>query len=155
MHRIIIGITLTVIIIGSGLIAGSMAAKPAVSQAVGKLEVRLASELQWEQLNPARGDASPQAADVWGNRKEKLINQAVADMLGTSMDETFDPGTGFLVKFVDGFESPPHIHNVSYRGVVISGKVHNDDPDAKEMWMPAGSYWTQPAGEVHITSAKG
>lgn len=23
------------------------------------------------------------------------------------------------------------------------------------MWMPTGSYWTQPKGEVHITSAKG
>ncbi len=23
------------------------------------------------------------------------------------------------------------------------------------MWMPATSYWTQPAGEAHITSAKG
>jgi hypothetical protein len=23
------------------------------------------------------------------------------------------------------------------------------------MWMPTGSFWTQPAGEVHITAAKG
>ena len=61
----------------------------------------------------------------------------------------------FLVKFVDGFSSPPHIHNVTYRGVVLSGLVHNDDPKAEPMWMPRGTYWTQPAGEVHITSAKG
>ena len=33
--------------------------------------------------------------------------------------------------------------------------IHNDDPDASEMWMPEGSFWTQPAGEVHITAAKG
>ncbi|MEM7455139.1 MAG: DUF4437 domain-containing protein [Planctomycetota bacterium] len=107
---------------------------PANEEAQGK--VVLASELAWEQLNPARGDQSPQAANVWGNRTESRK-------------------TGFLVKFVDGFESPPHIHNVSYRGVVISGLVHNDDPESAEMWMPPGSYWTQPAGEVHITSATG
>lgn len=65
------------------------------------------------------------------------------------------PATGFLVKFKDGFSSPPHIHNITYRGIVISGQVHNDDPEAAEMWMPAGSYWTQPVGEVHITAAKG
>ena len=96
----------------------------------------LASEVQWTPLNPARGDKSPQAATLWGDRK------------GTA-------ATGFLVKFVDGFSSPPHIHNVTYRGVVIGGRVHNDDPDAKPMWMPPGSFWTQPAGEPHITSARG
>ncbi len=99
-------------------------------------EVVLASEVEWEQLNPKRGDQSPQAATLWGDRN------------GTE-------ATGFLVKFVDGFSSPPHIHNVSYRGVVIAGGVHNDDPAAKPMWMPAGSYWTQPAGEVHITASRG
>ncbi|MEM7624946.1 MAG: DUF4437 domain-containing protein [Planctomycetota bacterium] len=94
------------------------------------------SEAKWTPLNPARGDASPQAADLWGDRSQ---NEA----------------TGFLVKFRDGFSSPPHIHNVTYRGVVVSGLVHNDDPDAETMWMPPGSFWTQPAGESHITSAKG
>lgn len=96
----------------------------------------VASEVQWTPLNPARGDKSPQAATLWGDRK------------GTA-------ATGFLVKFVDGFSSPPHIHNVTYRGVVVGGGVHNDDPDAKPMWMPPGSFWTQPAGEPHITSARG
>lgn len=99
-------------------------------------EVGLASEAPWEQLNPARGDASPKAATLWGDRK------------GTS-------ATGFLVRFVDGFESPPHIHNVSYRGVVVRGLVHNDDPKADAVWMPPGSFWTQPKGDVHITAAKG
>jgi len=56
---------------------------------------------------------------------------------------------------VDRFSSPPHIHNVSYRAIVIEGLIHNDDPKAATMWMPKGSYWTQPAGEAHITSAKG
>lgn len=98
--------------------------------------VVLASEVDWEQLNPKRGAQSPQAATLWGDRN------------GTE-------AAGFLVKFVDGFSSPPHIHNVSYRGVVIAGAIHNDDPEAKPMWMPAGAYWTQPAGEVHITSSRG
>jgi len=99
-------------------------------------ELLLESEIQWSPLNPARGDKSPQAGQLWGDRKTE----------GPS---------GFLVKFVDGFSSPPHIHNVTYKGVVISGHVHNDDPEAANMWMPAGSFWTQPAGEAHITSAKG
>lgn len=99
-------------------------------------KVLLASQVKWEHLNPARGDKSPQAGTLWGNRN------------GTE-------ATGFLVKFTDGFSSPPHIHNVSYRGLVINGLVHNDDPEAKHMWMPAGSFWTQPVGEEHITAAKG
>ena len=99
-------------------------------------KIVLASEVEWKQLNPKRGDQSPKAATLWGDRNG---NEA----------------TGFLVKFVDGFSSPPHIHNVSYRGVVIAGGIHNDDPEAKPMWMPTGSYWTQPAGEVHITSSRG
>ena len=99
-------------------------------------EVVLRSEIEWSPLNPARGDASPKAGTIWGDR---AANEA----------------TGFLVQFADGFSSPPHIHNVTYRGVVIEGLVHNDDPKAANMWMPQGSFWTQPAGESHITSAKG
>lgn len=96
----------------------------------------LTSEVQWDQLNPARGAESPQAGTLWGNRSGIVP-------------------TGFLFKPVDGFESPPHIHNVTYRGVVIRGLVHNDDPDAEPMWMPAQSFWTQPKGSVHITAATG
>ena len=98
--------------------------------------VVLASDVRWEALNPARGDDSPQAGTLWGDRKAAVP-------------------TGFLAKFADGFSSPPHIHNVTYRAVVISGKIHNDDPEAAPMWMPSGSFWTQPKGEVHITAAKG
>ena len=94
-------------------------------------------DVNWEKLNPARGDKSPQAGTLWGDRKGDKVP------------------TGSLAKFVDGFSSPPHIHNVSYRAIVISGLIHNDDPKAANMWMPSGSYWTQPAGESHITSAKG
>lgn len=99
-------------------------------------KVLLSSEIIWEKLNPARGDQSPQAGTIWGDRKGTVA-------------------TGFLAKFVDGFSSPPHIHNVTYRAVVISGLVHNDDPKAENMWMKPGSFWTQPVGESHITSAKG
>ncbi|WP_052028853.1 DUF4437 domain-containing protein [Rhodopirellula baltica] len=98
--------------------------------------VVMASDVQWQSLNPNRGDAAPKAGTLWG-------------------DQTEDGESGFLVKFVDGFSSPPHIHNITYRGVVIAGGLHNDDPDAEPMWMPVGSYWTQPSGEVHITAARG
>ncbi|ELP30444.1 hypothetical protein RBSWK_05706 [Rhodopirellula baltica SWK14] len=101
-----------------------------------KTRVLLASDVQWQSLNPNRGDAAPKAGTLWG-------------------DQTEDGASGFLVKFVDGFASPPHIHNITYRGVVIAGGLHNDDPDAEPMWMAAGSYWTQPLGEVHITAARG
>ena len=99
-------------------------------------EVVLTSDVEWGPLNPARGDKGPKAGTLWGDRNGS----------GPS---------GFLVKFLDGFSSPPHIHNITYRGVVISGLIHNDDPSAKTMWMPTGSFWTQPAGEIHITAAKG
>ncbi|MGD2183769.1 DUF4437 domain-containing protein [Lusitaniella coriacea LEGE 07167] len=99
-------------------------------------QVILMSEVEWGPLNPARGGQSPRASNLWGDRAHS----------GAS---------GFLVEFVDSFSSPPHIHNVTYRGVVISGTIHNDDPNAEEMWLPTGSYWTQPAGGVHITAAKG
>ena len=96
----------------------------------------LVSNVKWEQLNPARGDQSPKAGTLWGDRT--------------------GPGpAGFLLKPADGFMSPPHIHNTAYRGVVIRGLIHNDDPNADAMYMPTGSFWTQPAGGVHITAAKG
>lgn len=99
-------------------------------------QVIAAEQIQWGMLNPARGEASPRAADLWGDR-------------------TQNTATGMLVKFQKGFSSPPHIHNISYRGIVIEGLMHNDDPDAAPMWLPAGSFWTQPAGEAHITAAAG
>jgi len=113
--------------------SGSTDPKPAAEPTS---KVVLTSEVEWTYLNPARGDKAPMAGTLWGDRS------------GTGP-------TGFLLKPKDGFESPPHIHNVSYRGVVISGLIHNDDPNASDMWMPAGSFWTQPKGEVHITAAKG
>ncbi len=99
-------------------------------------KVVLSSEIVWEKLNPARGCQSLQAGTIWGDRKDTVR-------------------TGFLAKFVNGFSSPSHIHNVTYRAVVIKGLVHNDDPKAENMWMKSGAFWTQPEREVHITYAKG
>ncbi|OBT05355.1 hypothetical protein A9267_15995 [Shewanella sp. UCD-FRSSP16_17] len=99
-------------------------------------EVITTADIDWGYLNPLRGDKSPGAANLWGDRTQNVP-------------------TGMLVKFNKGFSSPPHIHNITYRGVVIEGKMHNDDPDAATMWMPTGSFWTQPAGENHITAANG
>lgn len=129
----IVPVIVAAVFVGITFVSGSIAGEPAAGSTSG---VILTSEVNWEQLNPARGDQSPKAGTLWGDRN------------GTGP-------TGFLVKFVDGFSSSPHIHNVSYRGVVISGLIHNDDPDAADMWMLSGSFWTQPKGEVHITAAKG
>lgn len=93
-------------------------------------------EINWGYLNPLRGVLSPGAADLWGDR-------------------TTNTATGMLVRFNKGFESPPHIHNITYRGIVIEGEMHNADPQAKKMWMPTGSFWTQPAGEDHTTATNG
>ena len=120
----------------AGLCAASLLHPLNAARAEAPIEVVPVSSVKWDKLNPARGDASPRAATLWGDRSGS-------------------EATGFLVKFVDGFRSPPHIHNVSYRGVVISGLIHNDDPTAADMWMPPGSYWTQPKAEVHVTAASG
>ena len=114
--------------------AGSPAPLPAEAPVAPTLVP--VSQVDWQALNPARGDASPRAGTLWGDRGA-------------------DVATGFLVRFVDGFSSPPHIHNVSHRGVVIEGLVHNDDASAEKLWMPPGSFWTQPAGGPHITASQG
>ena len=100
------------------------------------LKIVPAAEAAWTYLNPARGDKAPMAATLFGDRDGPTP-------------------TGFLLKPKDGFESPPHIHNVSYRAVVLRGRLHNDHPDAPTRWMEPGSFWTQPRGGLHITSATG
>lgn len=112
----------------------AIATASGAAQAEPTFEVVSKSDVEFQPLNPARGDASPRAGILWG-------------------DIGKDSPTGALIEFADGFSSPPHIHNITYRAVVISGAVHNDDPDAETMWMGPGSFWTQPAGESHITAA--
>lgn len=109
---------------------------PTTDHAKSKNEVVTQDQITWGWLNPDRGDKSPAAGQLWGDR-------------------TKNEPSGFLVKFNKGFSSPPHIHNITYRGIVIKGLLHNDDPKAEEMWLPAGSYWQQPAGEGHVTAAEG
>lgn len=92
------------------------------------------ADVRFVPLNPLRGDASPQAGALWGNIRK-------------------DTPTGAIIVFKPNFSSPPHIHNITYRGVVIEGVVHNDDPGAEMLWLGPGSFWVQPAGEPHITAA--
>jgi len=107
---------------------------PTTDAAKSENEVVTADKVEWGWLNPLRGDKSPAAGKLWGDR-------------------TKNEPAGFLLKFKKGFSSPPHIHNITYRGVVIKGLLHNDDENAEKQWLPAGSYWQQPAGEAHITAA--
>ncbi|WP_299486319.1 DUF4437 domain-containing protein [Acaryochloris sp. IP29b_bin.137] len=126
----ILALAFFITVLGNTLVSSQgLAPKPKATA-----EILLMSDVQWGPLNPARGDKSPKAGQLWGDR-------------------TGSGPSGFLVEFVDGFSSPPHIHNVTYKGMVIQGLLHNDDPDAHKMWLPAGSFWTQPAGEVHVTAA--
>lgn len=127
MNRVALALLLTAC--GGSSVSTGPRAVPATGQ-------EAEPEVEWEALNPARGDQSPRAADLWGDR-------------------TGPGASGFLVRFVDGFASPPHIHNVSYRAVVIGGRVHNASPDAEERWLPPGSFWTQPRGGAHVTAARG
>ncbi len=120
---------ISVISVATSACSGVQVAAESTSRVV------LKSEVTWDHLNPKRGDLAPKAGTLWGDRN------------GTGP-------TGFLLRPPADFESPPHIHNVSYRGVVIRGLFHNDDPNAANMWMPAASFWTQPKGEVHITAAR-
>ncbi len=125
-----------ILIFLTALVFAGCSAQSGEPVAGASVRVVLASEVKWEALNPARGEMSPKAGTLWGDRNGEAP-------------------TGFLAKFIDGFSSPPHIHNVTYRAVVIEGSIHNDDPEAVEMWMGNGSFWTQPKGETHITAAKG
>ncbi len=123
-------------LIKSTFLAATLLVSPYVIADSARSEVVVAGDIEWGYLNPLRGDASPGASNLWGDR-------------------TTEKATGMLVRFNKGFSSPPHIHNITYRGIVINGLMHNDDPSAAMMWLPPGSFWTQPAGEDHITAAKG
>ena len=126
-------ILLAIVIFVSAYASGQT---PTTDSNTSKNEVVTADNIEWGWLNPLRGDKSPAAGKLWGDR-------------------TKNEPAGFLVKFKKGFSSPPHIHNITYRGVVIQGLLHNDDEQAEKQWLPAGSYWQQPAGEAHITAADG
>ena len=73
------------VILAAGMGVGPLASVQAEDSDV-VFEFLPVEQVDWEQLNPARGDKSPQAGTLWGDRKGS-------------------PATGFLAKFVDGF---PH-----------------------------------------------
>ena len=106
------------------------------AQSTSSIRIVVADEVDWGHLNPLRGDQGPAAGTLWGDREAPVPS-------------------GFLVRFKDGFSSPPHIHPETYRALVVSGEAHNAPPDAPKLWLNPGSFWTQPAGEVHITAAQG
>lgn len=116
------------------VVTANGSAKAADQDIAPQVEVVLRSELNFVPLNPARGDAAPQAGVLWG-------------------DIRMNVPSGVMLKFAAGFSSPPHIHNITYRAVVISGALYNGDENAAKKWMGPGSFWTQPAGESHITAA--
>lgn len=132
IHRA--SLLLTGILLTSSLLTTIASFTAAAENHVSTSSVVSSAELQWGYLNPLRGDKSPAATDLWGDRTK---NQA----------------TGMLVKFKKDFLSPPHIHNITYRGIVIEGLLHNDTPSAEHMWLPSLSFWNQPAGHNHITAA--
>lgn len=112
-------------------LAIALAANAATAEPV--VEVVQRADVNFIPINPSRGDAGPKAGVLWGDIREDV------------------PGCAPII-FADDFASPPHIHNITYGAVVIEGTVHNDDPEAEHLWMGPGSFWTQPAGEVHVTS---
>lgn len=99
-------------------------------------KIGLSKDIEFVPLNPARGDKAPQAGAIYGNIRENVP-------------------TGYIGKFKNGFSSPPHIHNVTYRAIVMNGEFHNADEKSPNFWMPQGSVWTQAQGQPHITSAQG
>ncbi|WP_323772521.1 DUF4437 domain-containing protein [Antarctobacter sp.] len=120
---------------GLALMLAALGATQTMADAHSGNELVKDTDVEFIPLNPARGDASPRSGALWGDIRK-------------------DVPSGMLVTFAEGFQSPPHIHNITYRAVVISGVVHNDDPDAAKLWMGPGSFWTQPLGENHITAAE-
>ena len=79
------------------------------SQDNASVNVVLKSEVKWEPLNPSRGDKSPQAGTLWGDRKGAMP-------------------TGFLVNFVDGFLSPPRNTLLSWSRGMPSAIIRSNEP---------------------------
>ena len=127
----------TLVLCALGLTTACTGAEPETpsDDQLATVRVLTPQQVNYVPLNPARGDSSPQAGVLWGDIRS-------------------DESSGVLLRFSDGFSSTPHIHNITYRAVVISGELHNDDPGAEMFWMGPGSFWTQPAGENHITAAR-
>jgi quercetin dioxygenase-like cupin family protein len=64
----------------------------------------------------------------------------------------------FRGKFPAGFRNKPHYHPDDRIGMVISGTLHvgygEIFDESKMKALPAGSIWTEPAGQPHFVWAK-
>ncbi len=59
---------------------------------------------------------------------------------------------GDVVRFPPGFDSGPHTHTASYRGVVIQGELMNPaGRESTSVRLPPGSTWFVAGGVVHST----
>ena len=59
---------------------------------------------------------------------------------------------GDVVRFPAGFDSGPHTHTASYRGVVIEGVLMNPvERESTSVRLPARSTWFVAGGAVHST----
>lgn len=66
-------------------------------------------------------------------------------------DMTKDGLHGNYIRIPGNFASPPHIHTEDYFAVVLTGTIANGPPDATDIPLEPGSYWSQKGGENHIT----
>ncbi len=62
-----------------------------------------------------------------------------------------------LVRFAPGMKTPVHTHSHSYTGVVLSGTTRHYVPGQKdtEVELPAGSHWSIPGNQEHISECLG
>ncbi len=60
--------------------------------------------------------------------------------------------SAFFIRVPPGFTSPKHRHTSAYFGVVLEGLVKNGPDVELAPELPAGSYWSQKAGEEHVTA---
>ncbi len=59
---------------------------------------------------------------------------------------------GDLARFSAGFDTGPHTHSASYRGVVIAGVLMNPaEGESTSSRLPPGSSWYVAGGIVHST----
>lgn len=66
-------------------------------------------------------------------------------------DMSKDGTHGNYVRIPGKFTSPPHIHTEDYFAIVVSGTIANGLPDAKDIALEPGSYWSQRGNEKHVT----
>jgi hypothetical protein len=62
--------------------------------------------------------------------------------------------SGFLLRVPAQFPGFPHTHTAGYRTIVLRGVVRNGPEIELAPDLPAGSFFSQAAGEVHTTSCR-